>query len=170
MENLWKPIQNAPVGVKNKIYNFFFLLKISFFLIMMRIIKSILKRFSLVITSIFLYLPVIAGILIPMVLILGIDMYISWRLIGYSFTSWTWAYYIIPSHLIPLIISIEILIFSLGLLLFLIGIITLVKKKIEGESIIQSGIYSYIRHPQNIGIIFMAYHLLFMSRDLKILG
>lgn len=119
------------------------------------IVKTVLKKIIIGIVSIFLYLPVICGILAPMLLIIGINFYISWKLIGYSYVNWTWAYYLINPSLIPIIISIEILIFSFGLGLFLTGLITMVKKKIEGETIIQTGIYKYIRHPQNLGIIFM---------------
>ncbi len=119
------------------------------------ILKTVLKKITIGIASIFVYLPVIGGILAPMALIIGIDFYISWKLIGYSYTDWTWAYYLINPLLIPIIISIEMLIFCFGLGLFLTGLITIVKKKIEGDTLIQTGIYKYIRHPQNLGIIFM---------------
>jgi len=119
-------------------------------------LKTVLKKIIAGTVSIFVYLPIIGGILAPMALIIGIDLYLSWRLIGYDYANWTWAYYLIPSTLIPIIISIEILIFCFGLGLFLTGLIFLVKKKIEGYTLIQTGIYKYIRHPQNLGIIVMA--------------
>ena len=119
------------------------------------ILKTVLKKITIGIASIFVYLPIIGGILAPMALIIGIDLYISWLLIGYNYTDWTWAYYLINPLLIPIIISIEMLIFCFGLGLFLTGLITMVKKKIEGDTLIQTGIYKYIRHPQNLGIIFM---------------
>jgi len=122
---------------------------------MTEILKTVLKKLTIGIASIFVYLPIIAGILAPMGLIIGIDLYISWILIGYSYNDWTWAYYLINPSLIPIIISIEILIFCFGLGLFLTGLITMVKKKIEGDALIQVGIYKYIRHPQNLGSIFM---------------
>ena len=119
------------------------------------LLKNVLKKITIGIVSIFVYLPIIGGILAPMVLIIGIDLYISWRLIGHNYTDWTWAYFLINPLLIPIIISIEMLIFCFGLGLFLTGLITMVKKKIEGDTLIQTGIYKYIRHPQNLGIIFM---------------
>jgi len=119
------------------------------------IVKIVLKKIVVGIISIFVYLPIIGGILAPMALIIGINLYISWRLIGYNLIDWTWAYYLINPLFIPLIISIEIVIFCFGLGFFLTGLITLVKKKMEGDTLIQTGIYKYIRHPQNLGIIFM---------------
>ena len=119
------------------------------------ILKTVLKKITIGIASIFVYLPIIGGILAPMALIIGIDLYISWRIIGYNYTDWTWAYYLINPLLIPFIISIEMLIFCFGLGLFLTGLITMVKKKIEVDTLIQTGIYKYIRHPQNLGIIFI---------------
>ena len=121
------------------------------------IIKTILKKVVVGIGLIYLYLPIIAGILAPMLVIIGINMYFSWHIIGYNFTDWTWAYYVIPPTLIPIIISIEILLFCFGLGLFLIGLITMVKKKIEEDHLIQTGIYKYMRHPQNLGIIIMLF-------------
>lgn len=120
------------------------------------ILKTILKKITIGIISIFVYLPIIVGILAPMVVIIGINLYFSWLIIGFNFTSWMWAYYLIPPILIPLVISIEILLFCFGLTLFLISLITMVKKKIEEDHLIQTGIYKYIRHPQNLGIIIMA--------------
>jgi len=90
-----------------------------------------------------------------MVVLMGWDFYISWQLIGYSFTSWTWYYYLIPAELLSLYIFIEITIFCFGLALFLTGLLTLVRAKIHGVNLVQSGIYKYIRHPQNLGIIIM---------------
>ena len=121
------------------------------------IIKTIMKKTLAGISLIFLYLPIIAGILAPMVIFIGFDVYFSWRIIGYNFTDWTWAYYLIPPILIPFIISIEILLFCFGLGLFLIGFITMVKKKIQEDHLIQTGIYKYMRHPQNLGIIIMLF-------------
>ncbi len=94
------------------------------------ILKTVLKKITIGIASIFVYLPVIGGILAPMALIIGIDFYFSWKLIGYSYAHWTWAYFLINPLLIPIIISIEMLIFCFGLGLFLTGLITMVKKKI----------------------------------------
>ena len=104
---------------------------------------------------IILYLPIILGILAPMIVMMGWDFYISWHIIGYSFTSWTWYYYLIPPGLLPFYIFIEITIFCFGLVLFLMGLLTLVREKIHGVNLVRSGIYKYIRHPQNLGIIIM---------------
>ena len=106
---------------------------------------------------IILYIPIILGILAPMIVMMGWDFYISWHLIGYSFTSWTWFYYLIPPGLIPFYIFIEITLFCFGLGLFLTGLITFLREKIHGVNLVQAGIYKYIRHPQNLGIIIMVF-------------
>ncbi|MHA1375596.1 MAG: methyltransferase family protein [Promethearchaeota archaeon] len=135
------------------------------------IIKTSLKKVLVGIGLIFLYLPIIAGILAPMVVFNTINVYFSWRIIGgYDFTDWTWAYYVIHPILIPIMISIEILLFCLGLGLFLIGLITMVKKNIEKVHLIQTGIYKYIRHPQNLGIIIMVFSFTLYVPGFKDLG
>ena len=119
------------------------------------ILRLVVERLVVVLSFIILYLPIILGILAPMVVFLGWDFYISWRLIGYNFTSWTWYYYLIPAGLLPLYIFLEIVIFCFGLGLFLTGLLTLVREKIHGVKLVRSGIYKYMRHPQNLGIIIM---------------
>lgn len=120
-------------------------------------IKSVVMKVVLVFTSIYSFLPIIIGILAPMATIIGGLLYFSWIFFGYNFTSWTWYYYIISEEMIPFLIVMEIIIFSIGLGLFLTGLVTLVIGKKREENIIQWGIYKYIRHPQNLGIIIMIF-------------
>ena len=122
---------------------------------MTKIIRTVLEKAVQVIVSIFFYIPIVLGILAPMLTLIGIDLYISWSLIGSTFIDWTWGYYIIPSSSLTFILLIELLIFCFGLGIFLVGLITLVKGKVKKVTIVQTGIYKYIRHPQNLGIIFI---------------
>ena len=122
-----------------------------------KILLSISEKLIGGIIYVILYIPIILGILAPMFTLIGFELYISWYLIGPTFTDWTWSYYLIPSELIPFYIFIEIIIFCFGLGLFLTGLITMIQKKVHGAYLVESGIYKYIRHPQNLGIIIMSF-------------
>ncbi len=52
-------------------------------------------------------------------------------------------------------VIIIVLIFLFGLILFLISLAQLVYGLRKKQSLVQVGIYKYIRHPQNLGIIIM---------------
>ena len=122
-----------------------------------KIFRIVVEKLIGVFSFIILYLPITLGILAPMGVLIGWDFYISWRLIGYGFTSWTWYYYLIPPVLLPLYIFFEIAILCIGLGLFLAGLLTFIREKVQGVSIVRSGIYKYIRHPQNLGILLMVF-------------
>jgi protein-S-isoprenylcysteine O-methyltransferase Ste14 len=121
------------------------------------ILRYILEKIIGGITLIIFYIPIIIGILAPMFFLMGFYLYFSWYLIGSNLNDWTWYYYLIPPHFIPLIIILEIAIFCVGLCVFLTGLITMIHKKFQGVKLIESGIYNYVRHPQNIGIILMVF-------------
>jgi len=121
------------------------------------ILRIVVEKLIGGISFIILYIPIILGILAPMIVLIGWDLYISWNIIGSSFTSWTWYYYLIPPGLLPFYIFIEITILCFGLGLFLTGLFTLIREKIHGVNLVRSGIYKYIRHPQNLGIIIMVF-------------
>ena len=74
--------------------------------------------------------------------------------------SWANAYLVInynsPQVYIPLFV-IEGVVFAIGCVIFLLGLITLVKGRLQGKKIIKTGIYRYIRHPQNLGILLMIF-------------
>ena len=52
------------------------------------ILRIVVEKLIGGISLIILYLPVILGILAPMIVQMGLDLYISWHIIGYSFTTW----------------------------------------------------------------------------------
>ena len=115
---------------------------------------SLLGRLVQILALIYVYLPIIIGILYPMVFLIPI-FYIS-GVILVSFSSyWLSAYYLLsPDEVLPLIIF-EIFIFLTGCALFFLGLIQLTQAKQRGENIAQVGIYHHIRHPQHLGIIVM---------------
>ncbi|MHA1728261.1 MAG: isoprenylcysteine carboxylmethyltransferase family protein [Promethearchaeota archaeon] len=118
--------------------------------------NNYVNRLILVVLSSYSYLPVIVGILAPM-FALGLSFwYLSWNLFGFSsLMDWVLYYYLIPEGEILVWITVEALIFYIGLGIFLTGLITMIIGKIKAETIIQSGIYKFIRHPQTLGIIIM---------------
>ena len=50
----------------------------------------------------------------------------------------------------------EALIFASGLILFIVSIIHSSRKKVSDQKIVTTGIYKYVRHPQNLALIIMA--------------
>lgn len=117
--------------------------------------KLLLRKLMLIIFSIWSYIPIIIGILIPMVVVLPLA-YGSW--IIFSLLSGYLAFegYIPITHIYPfqlvLLLIIELIIFIGGVVLFLSGLYRLAKGRKHKISIVKTGLYNYIRHPQNLGI------------------
>ncbi|MFX1515563.1 MAG: methyltransferase family protein [Promethearchaeota archaeon] len=116
----------------------------------------LLGRLVQLLVLIYVYLPIILGILYPMVFLIPI-FYFSGMVLGAPFGSWLSAYYLIyPNEALPLVI-IEVFIFLIGCALFFVALIQLTQTKHQGENLAQAGIYHHIRHPQHLGIIVMAF-------------
>ena len=121
-----------------------------------RAIQQLFKSFGLSLSTISL----LASILAPMFILMGIFIYFSWPIFGYPTYSWTIYYLYInryPSWLKSLLYTIEIASFLGGLGLFLAGLISYMRQKqrlktTDSNSIITNGLYRFIRHPQNLGI------------------
>ncbi len=124
-------------------------------------LKAKIKPFLLSISSIWAYMPIIAGILYPMVYMFPIA-YTSWIIFqSWGAGSWVDSWIVIfswdSSFRVDILLIIEIIIFIVGLLLFFWGLIHLVKGKKIGLDIVQTGPYKLIRHPQNLGILIMLF-------------
>jgi protein-S-isoprenylcysteine O-methyltransferase Ste14 len=85
--------------------------------------------------------------------------YISWNIFylwpGFDLMA-SWIFYLngyTTNFPIYSLLWIELIIFICGFSLFLHGLAHLVKAKKRNNAIVQTGLYKYIRHPQNIGII-----------------
>ncbi|MBN2156294.1 MAG: hypothetical protein JW776_09635 [Candidatus Lokiarchaeota archaeon] len=122
--------------------------------------KLIIEQISTVFGMVWSFIGLIAGILLPMIYIAPL-VFSSWLL----FASWghnTWAnsYLMInysePNVYIPLYI-IEAIFFVSGFIIFILGLIYMVKGRIKKEKLVKDGIYRYIRHPQNLGILLMIF-------------
>lgn len=122
-------------------------------------IKIFLRKFLFPMFSVWSYIPIIMGILFPMVIILTIT-YASWIIFSLLPESWFFYGYIPISHehlfQYIVILVIKIIVFIGGMVIFLCGLYHLTKGKRQKISIVKKGIYHYIRHPQNLVISLMA--------------
>ncbi len=120
-------------------------------------LKSKIKLFYLRLGTLVAYIPIIAGILYVMTVMPALA-YISWNIFylwpGIDFmASWI----IVDGDSLYSLLWIELVIFICGFGLFLHGLIHLVKAKKKKIAIVQTGLYKYIRHPQNLGIIIFSF-------------
>ncbi|MHA1822872.1 MAG: methyltransferase family protein, partial [Promethearchaeota archaeon] len=122
-------------------------------------VKLLLKKLMLIILSAWSYMPIIMGILIPMAVYLPL-VYGSWIIFMPVLNGfWMFEAYIPMSPEYPaspiqyiFIYTIEIIIFMVGIFVFLSGLYHLAKGRKHENSIVKTGLYNYIRHPQNLGI------------------
>ncbi len=128
--------------------------------------KNIIKFFSFHV----IYSSVLVGVLFPMLFISGIFFilfyfyFISWifadpTFLLKSFTS-SWLNTSLSIRFnYDLFFIIKMIIFLFGLILFLISLGQLVHGLKKKKGLVQTGIYKYFRHPQNLAMIIMAFPL-----------
>lgn len=109
------------------------------------------------VTSLFVYLPVIAGIITPMLWLLP-AWYTAWFLIGFIFPfNEIWGGLTSPIIGNPMITQsiwiIEGVLFIVGLTLFLVSLFIMARNLIRGNSLVTSGPYRWVRHPQHLSLI-----------------
>ncbi|MHA1420412.1 MAG: methyltransferase family protein, partial [Candidatus Heimdallarchaeaceae archaeon] len=131
--------------------------------------KEVIAKIVLFLSSIWVYVPIIVGIIIPMVLSIPLA-YTSWILFFSFGGDWAELYTGIgltgdnlPLGIVVLILA--IIIFIAGVTLFIWGIIQIVLARKKDISIIQTGPYKYIRHPQHLGIILSSIPFLFLLKS-----
>ena len=129
--------------------------------------KRIISKMTAAAISVGLYFPIIAGISSQMVWIL-IGWYASWGLLSYIVpysSSWSgFVYMFSPSFPEQLQIGIavafrfsQVLAFCFGLFLLCYGLIVLAKARLDKEGLVKHGPYSWVRHPQHLGILLMLF-------------
>lgn len=121
------------------------------------VLQSRIKLFYLRLGTLVAYTPIIAGIFFSMTS-MPVLAYFSWNIFslwpGIDFmTSWIFHDDYTTNFPVVSLLWIELVIFIFGFGLFLHGLICLVKAKKEKIDIVKTGLYKYIRHPQNLGII-----------------
>ncbi len=124
-------------------------------------LKEVVTKIILILSSIWVYVPIIAGIITQMLYMIPLA-YTSWILffsLGYA--SWADLIYVfgLGGKYLPLgifLFIIDIAVFISGLTLFIWGFIHIVRARKNDINIAQTGPYKYIRHPQHLGIILIS--------------
>lgn len=119
-------------------------------------INRVISRLALGVFSVFTYLPVIAGIITPMLWLLP-AWYSAWFVIGFIFPfSPIWGGLWLP-NLSPIgALSkwiIQGILFFAGVILFLLALFEMIRRFSDGVALVTSGPYRWVRHPQHLGII-----------------
>ncbi|MHA1199511.1 MAG: methyltransferase family protein [Candidatus Heimdallarchaeaceae archaeon] len=117
--------------------------------------SKVIEILLLIPTLVWLYSPIIAGILYAMVWMFP-AAFTSWWIFAYLGQK-DWLLGIISTNdtMIALIV-IEFIIFGIGLCLFVWGVILIAKARLNKTGLVQTGPYKYMRHPQHLGIILMS--------------
>jgi len=151
------------------------IIKHSFFFILKGIkamnLKSVFKRRWIVAggSSIATYLPIIAGIIEPMIWPLLVVSPLLYHLLywwwspieQYFFPQWYFFTSYISdtrwvNQLAPIVIGV-------GVIILVIGMAQIVKAKARKTGLVTTGLYRYVRHPQHFGIAIMSLGLLMLN-------
>ncbi|MCG3259742.1 MAG: hypothetical protein H7644_08350 [Candidatus Heimdallarchaeota archaeon] len=119
-----------------------------------RKLSRVVEIIFLVPALIWIYSPIIAGILFAMVWMFPIA-FTSWWLFAFAGNkNWVLGIISVNDQMITLIVF-EFLIFGIGLCLFIWGVVLIARAKLKKTGLVQTGPYKYIRHPQHLGLILM---------------
>lgn len=122
-------------------------------------VRRLVEKAGTIAAAVAVYLPVVAGIITPMLWLLP-AWYSTWYVLGFIFPlSDTWGGLWLPfwnsdlRPLIPLVFAIEIVLFLVGCYIFLRSLLELARSRQHGEPFVSTGLYARVRHPQHLGII-----------------
>ena len=120
-----------------------------------KIFVIIMEKVLWILSLVWIYTPVIAGILIAMAWYLPFA-FASWWIFSFFGTNWMLMLIQIRSEIaLIILIVIESILFIIGLTLFIWGLIYLAKVKREKQGLATGGPYKFTRHPQHLGLILM---------------
>ena len=111
-------------------------------------------------TSVWVYAPVVAGILIMMSMWMVPAAFTSWRLFHiFGPASWINKWLLLKSNTlgVRILLTVEFLLIMIGLILLVWGLVQIAEAKLKKEGLVTGGIYRYIRHPQHLGMIIIAF-------------
>ncbi len=119
-----------------------------------RKLSRVAEIILLIPTLMWIYSPIIAGILFAMVWMFPVA-FTSWWLFAFvGNKNWVLGIIAVNDQMIILIVF-EFLIFGIGLVLFIWGVVLIARAKLKKTGLVQTGPYKYIRHPQHLGLILM---------------
>lgn len=127
-----------------------------------KLILRIIQGMVLILTLVWVYAPVVAGMLFLMAvwmvpvaftsyylfIIFGQNQWMN-KLIQLNYQGYT-------PRVITLLVF-EVLLFVIGFVLFAWGFIYITKTRFKKEGLATRGLYKYIRHPQHLGLILMTF-------------
>jgi len=134
-------------------------------------LKSVFKGrwIGAVSSSIVIYLPVVAGIIEPMIWPLLVVspwlyhlLYWWWDPIAESsFLQW----YFITSYISDTdwVNQLAPIVIGVGVVILVIGLVQIVRAKARKTGLVTTGLYRYVRHPQHVGIAIMSFGLLMLN-------
>jgi len=118
--------------------------------------KTLSAKISTALALAVIYLPIVAGIITPMVYLLP-AWYVSWYVAALIFPfSESWYGFFLPVNdilLVSLIWIFQAIIVSVGTGIFLWGLLQMTREIRNGSTFVDSGPYAYVRHPQHLGIL-----------------
>ena len=131
--------------------------------------KEVIAKIVLFLSSIWVYVPIVLGIFAHMIWMMPLA-YTSWVLFLSFGGDWAELGFgigltgdMLPLGIVVLILG--IIIFFAGVTLFVWGIIQIVIARKNDITIIQTGPYKYIRHPQHLGIILSSLPFVFLLKS-----
>lgn len=119
------------------------------------IISKIVEKILLIPSLIWIYSPIIAGILFAMVWMFPAAFTSWWLFVFLGQKGWLLGVITVDNSMIALIV-VEFIIFGIGFCLFVWGLVLIAKAKIKKTGLVKTGLYKFIRHPQHLGIILMS--------------
>ncbi len=119
-------------------------------------LETIAQKMTTAFASFVAYLPIVAGIITPMVYML-LAWYISWEVAALIFPFHEiWSGFWFPIYDASIAFSVFMVgavISVVGLGLFLWALFEMAKRKREGFGLVTTGPYARVRHPQHLGIL-----------------
>ncbi len=120
------------------------------------LISRFVEKLLLLPTLIWIYTPIVAGILVRMTYNIPLG-FGSWWIFSIFKRNWLLQLFFIRSTAVKVIfLVLESIVFVIGLSLFLWGLFYLSKTKLKKQPIATGGPYKYVRHPQHLGMILIS--------------